>query len=253
MSNYSIVPNAALTATADAIRTKSGSQATIEFDHDTGFADAVDAIDGLAEWLTGELNVVDLSGITSVTRTLRSLTSSFTFYAPDLTALPSYMFHQSSGLTSITCPKVTSFGTQSLYNTRITILIAPSATSFPANFSNASSTLKTVDAGQACSSLGGSCFNGTGIDLLILRRTSGLVSLANTNVFGGTPFASGGAGGTIYIPKVLYDHLGDGTSLDYKAATNWSTIEGYGTITWAKIEGSQYENYYADGTPIPTT
>lgn len=48
-------------------------------------------------------------------------------------------------------------------------------------------------------------------------------------------------GGTIYIPKVLYDHLGDGTSLDYKAATNWSTVDGYGAITWAKIEGSAYE------------
>ena len=44
MSNYSIVPNAALTATADAIRTKSGAQSTIEFDHNTGFKDAVDAI-----------------------------------------------------------------------------------------------------------------------------------------------------------------------------------------------------------------
>lgn len=44
MSDYSIVPNAALTATANAIRTKSGSQATIEFDHNTGFKDAVDAI-----------------------------------------------------------------------------------------------------------------------------------------------------------------------------------------------------------------
>ena len=44
MSNYSIVPNAALTATANAIRTKSGSQATIEFDNNTGFADAIDAI-----------------------------------------------------------------------------------------------------------------------------------------------------------------------------------------------------------------
>ena len=51
MSDYSIVPNAALTATADAIRTKSGSQATIEFDHDTGFADAVDAIPTGAEAL----------------------------------------------------------------------------------------------------------------------------------------------------------------------------------------------------------
>ena len=47
--------------------------------------------------------------------------------------------------------------------------------------------------------------------------------------------------GTIYIQKVLYDRLGDGASLDYKAATNWSTVDGYGTITWAKIESSAYE------------
>lgn len=44
MSGYSIVPNAALTAMADAIRTKSGSQATIAFDKNTGFADAIAAI-----------------------------------------------------------------------------------------------------------------------------------------------------------------------------------------------------------------
>lgn len=84
---------------------------------------------------------------------------------------------------------------------------------------------------------------------VVLRSTT-LVPMSNTNAFQDTKFASGGAGGTIYIPKALYDHLGDGSSSDYKAATNWSTYDGYGTITWAKIEGSQYENYYVDGTPI---
>ena len=74
---------------------------------------------------------------------------------------------------------------------------------------------------------------------LILRHTS-VVPLAATNSFGSTPFASGGIGGTIYIPKSLYDHLGDNSASDYKAATNWSTLNSYGTITWAKIEGSQY-------------
>lgn len=44
MSDYSIVPNAALAATASAIYTKSGSQAMIEFDHNTGFASAVSNI-----------------------------------------------------------------------------------------------------------------------------------------------------------------------------------------------------------------
>lgn len=92
-------------------------------------------------------------------------------------------------------------------------------------------------------------YSATNLQTIILRSES-LVALENTNAFQSTPFASGGAGGTIYLPKVLYDHLGDGTSLDYKAATNWSTIDGYGTITWAQLEGSQYETQYADGTPI---
>ena len=88
---------------------------------------------------------------------------------------------------------------------------------------------------------------------LILRQTS-VVSLDNISAIAErNPFASDGAGGTIYIPKSLYDHLGDGTSSDYKAASNWSTVDGYGTIAWAKIEGSYYETHYADGTTIPTT
>ncbi len=90
-------------------------------------------------------------------------------------------------------------------------------------------------------SVGGNAFNGaTNITTIVLRYTS-VVSLSNTNAFTNTPFKNGGTGGTIYIPKVLYDELGTGSSNDYKAATNWSTVDGYGTITWAKIEGSQYD------------
>ena len=46
---------------------------------------------------------------------------------------------------------------------------------------------------------------------------------------------------TVYIKESLYDHLGDGTSLDYKSATNWSVYDAQGKIAWAKIEGSPYE------------
>lgn len=76
----------------------------------------------------------------------------------------------------------------------------------------------------------------------IILRSSTLKALANVNVFNGTPFASGGTGGTIYVPSALI--------ASYKAAANWSTVDGYGTITWTAIEGSAYENAYADGTPI---
>ena len=95
-------------------------------------------------------------------------------------------------------------------------------------------------------------FNDQSCQTIIIRQTI-LALLQNSgNNYMPTNFHSGGSGGTIYIPKVLYDHLGDGSSLDYKAATNWSVYDGYGTITWAKIEGSYYETHYADGTVIPT-
>ena len=92
-------------------------------------------------------------------------------------------------------------------------------------------------------------FANTALSTLILRQNS-VAKLNNTNAFNNTFFASGKSGGDIYIPKTLYDALGTGTELDYKAASNWSTVDGYGTITWHPIEGSIYATQYADGTPI---
>lgn len=112
--------------------------------------------------------------------------------------------------------------------------------------------LETVDIFTG--SLGSYTFNHCPALSKLILRSNTIQALGNINAFTvDTPFKSGGSGGTIYIPKALYDHLGDGSALDYKAATNWSTIDGYGTITWAQIEGSVYENAYADGTPIPTS
>ena len=100
--------------------------------------------------------------------------------------------------------------------------------------------LVLADIGSAAQLIANGFRNASRLATLILRKTS-VMSLQNVSAFQGTPFASGGTGGTIYIPKSLYDHLGDGTSSDYKAATNWSALNGYGTVTWAKIEGSAYE------------
>lgn len=78
------------------------------------------------------------------------------------------------------------------------------------------------------------------LKVLILRNTS-VSTMSNSNAFSSSTVDSGGTGCTIYIPKVLYDQLGTGSSKDYKAATNWSKYNAYGTITWAQIEGSEYE------------
>lgn len=123
------------------------------------------------------------------------------------------------------------------------IVLPAFSSGIPINFAQGASSLKVADIGVA-TSITTKAFSGcTHFDILILRRTDALCSLGNTNgVAENTPFKNGGAGGTIYIPKALYDHLGDGTALDYQSATNWSTVYGYGTITWAKIEGSAYES-----------
>ena len=106
-----------------------------------------------------------------------------------------------------------------------------------------------VDSPSTLALTGMATYNGN-MATLILRYSS-IVKLAKWDVLP-SRFGNNGAGGTVYIPQSLYNHLGDGTASDYKAASNWSTYEGYGTITWAKIEGSQYENYYIDGTAIPS-
>lgn len=103
------------------------------------------------------------------------------------------------------------------------------------------SNLEIADLGYVKSISSNAFYNCQALVTVVLRSTS-LVSLGGTSaIASGTPFKNGGTGGTIYIPKVLYDHLGDGTSSDYQSATNWSTVYAYGTITWAKIEGSIYE------------
>lgn len=164
----------------------------------------------------------------------------------------SYGF-QSVEINSIYFPKVTSSPTANYFNgAHMKILVFPKLVSTGTNSINSASKLTTVDFGESYATMGDYTFNSSGsVNTLILRRKTAPVTLSNIRALSSTKFKNGGAGGTIYIPKVLYDQLGTGTN-DYQSATNWSTINGYGTITWAQIEGSQYETHYADGTEIPT-
>lgn len=85
-------------------------------------------------------------------------------------------------------------------------------------------------------------FNGaSNFDTLIIRGTS-VNTLANINAFSNTKFASGGSGGTLYVPSSLMSN--------YQSASNWSTIIGYSNNQIKAIEGSYYETHYADGTVI---
>lgn len=194
----------------------------------------------------------------AVSRKLAANSSTFTEYRdPVATSLQMGAFYNRTNLTKCIMHNVTDVNLQLAFSgsnasnyTKVHYLAFPEVTSI-GNYRFANNTgIYGYDFTKA-SSISTYALTKTGITKLILRKSNAIVSLVHINAFNQTPFASGGSGGTIYIPKVLYDHLGDGTSLDYKAATNWSTINGYGTITWAQIEGSDYENTYIDGEPIP--
>ena len=189
---------------------------------------------------------------------LRNNASLVSISLPNCLELEDSAFRNCTSLTTVKLPKATNVGRGGKNYvfagcTSLVTVALPAIEqtgNLPFGF-NGDTSLKTVDLGNHSGGFTNQTFSGcTSFDTLILRRSDAPWELGNTNVFNNSPFASGGTGGTIYIPKALYDHLGDGTSYDYKAATNWSTIDGYGTITWAKIEGSQYEHMYADGTPV---
>lgn len=130
------------------------------------------------------------------------------------------------------------------WNTGIQVASFPKLTDFDSNATfQGCSKITTIDLGIVGWIPNNTFVNCTLLDKLILRKSNGVSPLAGTAVITtGTPFKNGGSGGTIYIPEVMYNHLGDGTSMDYKSASNWSTVDGYGTITWAKLEGSPYES-----------
>lgn len=91
--------------------------------------------------------------------------------------------------------------------------------------------LSILDIGKA-TAISANAFNGCPLSALIIRSQS-VATLNDVSAFNNTPFKSGGTGGTIYVPSSLIE--------TYKASNNWSTVNGYGTITWQSIEGSIYE------------
>lgn len=180
-------------------------------------------------------------------------------YFPNIINIGDNAFDRSGllGVYADSFPNITSTGMQSLaYLSSADFIVLPKIQNFASWQCAAYGSFRLLDLGGAATAkttIGSDALQGCANLSTIILRYPEVSTLNGVNCFNNTPFKSGGTGGTIYIPKSLYDHLGDGTANDYKAATNWSKLDGYGTVTWAKIEGSIYETHYADGTPIQTT
>lgn len=78
----------------------------------------------------------------------------------------------------------------------------------------------------------------------LILRSGNVVVLDNVNAFTTTPFSGyNDLAGTVYVPSDLIS--------EYEQATNWSTLVGDGYLSFAAIEGSQYENLDYDALAKP--
>ena len=152
-------------------------------------------------------------------------------------------FNGCSALTDVNFPKLDWMHSSFFrYCTSLELGVFPKVTGLNAWCFNGDTKLHTLDFGALESIANTDQFSNSNLSVLIIRTTSKVCTLGNAGSFKNTPFASGGTGGTLYVPQALIS--------SYESASNWSTILGYANNQILPIEGSQYEHYYADGTPI---
>lgn len=100
---------------------------------------------------------------------------------------------------------------------------------------NACQQLKLADIGSTAA-IGADAFRRCyKLQTLIIRKSDAICTLANSTAFDQTPIYNGygGVDGTIYVPSALVS--------TYQTATNWANVYAQGHVTFAAIEGSEYE------------
>lgn len=207
----------------------------------TAIADAIRGKTGKAEEMTLDQMVTEIASISGggggngadiaeniLNRTITEYSNS------NITLLRHYAFYSCSNLSIVSVPNVKTFEDNVFGQcTKLTSVNAPSLTAmWKTVFMNCRS-LRFADLGHIGTINAQSFYDNKVLERIILRKTDGVANLVNTNAFVQTPFASGGTGGTVYVPKALISQ--------YQQATNWSTLYAAGTCNFVAIEGSEYE------------
>lgn len=240
MANEYAVNQADLVAVADAIRNKGGTSAPLAFPG--GFVDAVGAIQAgsggntvAALWNRTIEHFEDDSIVEILQRScFEGCTKLKSISMKNLKTINNqYFANRCTSLTELDLPNVQTFtatwGFQDC--TALEVVNLPKATSIPTECFSRSTSLKLVRGPYGI--ISNNAFNNcSNLKTLVLTNTK-VCSINNINAFVGTPFASGGTGGTVYVPAALIE--------SYKTATNWSTLYAAGTCNFVAIEGSEYE------------
>lgn len=175
-------------------------------------------------------------------------------YAITLTSLPDSVttigasaFARCVGMTSISCNGTITtmnnlaFNGNASYPMQIVHASFPNMAVSSLGYAFGSSTaayacqlLEDADIGNTAAIAAYSFANCYKLETLIIRKSDAICALSNVSAFLNTPIRGyNSLSGTIYVPSALIS--------TYQTATNWSTIYGEGHVTFAAIEGSQYE------------
>lgn len=155
-------------------------------------------------------------------------------YFPSLVNINTRGFYKCNGIVEVTpanFPKLENL-TQSFNGCeglkKIVLPLVTTVTNSQQNCTN----LEYADYATASKIASSSYAGCTNFVTLVLRNNT-VVTLNNISAFAGTPFASDGTGGTVYVPQALIEQ--------YQQATNWSILYAAGTCNFVAIEGSEYE------------
>ena len=160
-----------------------------------------------------------------------------------LTSIPMNAFTNAALSEKINFMNAVSIGDRAFKGvTGLKTVVFPAVSTAGAFIFSDSSSLNCVDFGPSFPRIKQYYFSGQYRMTILILRSASVVPLDN-NGFSYTAFASGQAGGTLYVPQALIE--------SYQNATNWSAILAYANNQILPIEGSIYETQYADGTPIP--
>ena len=189
------------------------------------------------------------SGVTSIGTAAFSSCSNLalTSLPSNLTSIGSNAFNGCKSISSIECNgTITTFGNSSFLGSSYRPMQLASA-SFPnmavsslgtafgsTTAANACKLLAFADVGKTKAIDRNAFANCNALQTLVLRRTDAICTLSNVSAFLNTPMRGyNSLTGTVYVPNALIS--------TYQTASNWSTLYSGGTVTFAAIEGSQYE------------
>ena len=236
-SDYYIVSREDLVSIADAIREKCLINTDLVLP--TGF---ISAVTGGVGWTTnGIANGSEPSG--DIVYTGTTMISGAFAYRTAITSLKAINLSSAFGANMFA----------GMTAMEVAVIKSTNTSRNNAWFNNCSK-LASLDFQYGGSQLGQTAFqNCTLLTTLIIRNPALMQMWGGTGIFNGTPFASNGTGGTLYVPSALIS--------SYETASNWSTILGYANNQIKSIESTHTDPnapidltlYYADGTLIQTT